>query len=169
MIKKISKNKILQRLEQLEKVVPTNEPLVVFIKQLNDNCFQVSFQISKGNGKVEIQTYTVHSVEDFYKANPELKCPIFYDDMEYTVEDETIMFHALIKIADESEIDTLVTLMAKSMRMEGTSKELDDYIQPLIKKYRAKILETVGFDTAYYDGLTVAQLKRLIGEENEDY
>lgn len=161
MIKRVvTKSALLKRLEELEKVVPSNEPYIVFIEQVDEDCFKVTTQISKGKQKVEIETYDVSSLDEFHKLNPDIKCPVYFDDMEFSDEDETIMFNALVKLVSQSELDVLVDLMVKAMETTE-NKPLDEYLQKLIKKYHHTIVETVGFDGVDYTRLTVDQLKRL--------
>jgi transcription initiation factor IIF auxiliary subunit len=68
----ITKSALLKRLEELEKVVPSNEPFIVFIEQVDEDCFKVTTQVSKGKQKVEMKTYEVSSLDEFYKLNPVL-------------------------------------------------------------------------------------------------
>jgi len=161
MIKRvITKSALLKRLEELEKVVPSNEPFIVFIEQVDEDCFKVTAQISRGKQKVEIETYDVSSLDEFHKLNPDIKCPVIFDDMEFSDEDETIMFNALVKLVSQSELDVLVDLMVAAIETTE-NKPLDEYIQKLIKKYHHTIVETVGFNGVDYSRLTIDQLKRL--------
>lgn len=161
MIKRvITKSALLKRLQELEKVVSSNEPFIVFIEQVDEDCFKVTTQVSKGKQKVEIETYEVSSLDEFYKLNPGINCPVIYDDMEFSDEDETIMFNTLVKLVNQSELDVLVDLMVKTIET-AENKPLDDYLQKLIKKYHHTILETVGFNDVDYTRLSIDQLKRL--------
>ena len=161
MIKRVvAKSALLKKLEELEKIAPSNEPFIVFIEQVDENCFKVTSQVSKRNQKVEIETYDVSSLDEFHKLNPGIKCPVYFDDMEFSEEDEVIMFNALVKLVNESELDVLVDLMVKAIKSTD-NEPLDDYMQKLIKQYHRSILETVGFDGVDYRRLTIDQLERL--------
>jgi transcription initiation factor IIF auxiliary subunit len=87
MIKRTAKQKILQRLELLDKAAPSNEPFIVFVEQLDSDEFQVSKHISKGVGRVEIESYKVSNLEDFYSMNSKYNCPVIIENIG--LEDES--------------------------------------------------------------------------------
>lgn len=155
---KLSKQLIKERLSKIEEAAPSAKPFVVFIaKGEKNNKWNVTEQYEALNNKTKSKKYVIDNLKQYMKSNEDI--PILVD---YIIDDNNIslIWHILLKLANEEELETLVNYMVEFIDRDKKNINFTRCLMELTKKYKEQFIN-VNLDRPY-DRLTKEQLKKLI-------
>lgn len=155
---KLPKKLIYERLRKIEEVAPSAKPFIIFIeKSEKKNTWIVIEQYEGLNKKIKSQKYSINNIEQYMKSNSDVPTLVDYEIDDNNI---TLIWHVLLQLANEEELQTLIDYMVELIDTNNKNINFTRYLIELTKKYKEGILN-VNLDKPY-KRLTKEQLKRLI-------
>lgn len=155
---KFPKQLIKERLSKIEEAAPIDKPFIIFIEQSDKkNKWIVTEQYEALHKKTKSRKFIITDLEQYMKDNSDI--PILVD---YEIDDNniTLIWHILLQLANEEELEVLVKYMIEFIETNKKDIEFTKYLIKLTEKYKEQF---INIDLKRkYDRLTKDQLKRLI-------
>lgn len=156
---KFPKQLIKERLSKIEEAAPIDKPFIIFIEQSDKkNKWIVTEQYEALHKKTKSRKFIISDLEKYMKNNSEI--PILVD---YEIDDNNIfvIWHILLQLADEEELDMLVNYAVEYISSsEKKNIKFTKYLIKLTRKYKEQFVN-VKLDRKY-DRLNKEQLEKLL-------
>ena len=161
---KFPKQLIKERLSKIEEVAPIDKPVIIFIeKGKKKSEWIVTEQYEALHKKTKSRKFIITDLEKYMKQN--LGIPILVD---YEIDDNNIfvIWHILLQLADEEELDMLVNYAVEYISSNQKKNiEFTKYLIKLTKKYSEQFVN-VNL-ASKYNRLNKEQLEKLISALEE--
>lgn len=156
---KLPKKQIIERLSKIEEAAPIDKTFVIFIEQSDKkNKWIVTEQYEALHKKTKSRNFTISDLEQYMKDNSDI--PILVD---YEIADNNIfiIWHILIQLANEEELDMLINYAVNYINLNRKKNiEFTKYLMKLTEIYKEQFAN-VNL-TNKYDRLNKEQLEKLI-------
>lgn len=156
---KFPKQLIKERLSKIEEAAPIDKPFIIFIEQGEKKKeWIITEQYEALHNKTKSRNFIISDLEKYMKNNSNI--PILVD---YEIDDNNIfvIWHILLQLADEEELDMLVNYAVEYISSNKKKNvEFTKYLIKITRKYREQFVNVKL--NRIYDRLNKKQLEKLL-------